>query len=102
MFELHVLIPVADNDGAAFPPAHHHTFETFLLERFGGYTRFPRAAIGAWVGAGVTYRDRTRIYCVALATILDAGKIADVVTFAKSHYRQEAIYVRYLGHSEIL
>lgn len=101
--EFTVLIPVVSNEGEAFSPEHDSVFEAFLLDRFGGFSRQPGLVAGAWIGeGGFAYRDASRAYVVALSSILEAGKLAEVVAFAKSHYRQEAIYLRYLGLSEVL
>jgi len=103
MFELQVLIPVVDNDGHPFTGEDHMAFESALVDRFGGFTLFPSTAVGGWKDAsGVLYTDRTRVYGIAVTSITDGAKIADVVTFAKAHYRQLAIFVRYLGIVEIL
>lgn len=103
MFEVQVLIPVVDNDGRAFTGEDHTAFEVVLVDRFGGFTLYPSTAVGGWKDAsGVLFTDRTRMYGIAVASITDGAKIADVVTFAKAHYRQLAIFVRYLGLVEIL
>ncbi len=39
---------------------------------------------------------------LALASVLDASNLREVIDFAKRHYTQEAIYLRYLGISEVL
>ena len=39
---------------------------------------------------------------VAVRSIADGHLVGEVVEFAKSHYRQEAIYIRYLGVAEII
>jgi len=103
LIEFTILIPVLSNEGAAFSPEHDSVFEAFLLDHFGGFSRAPGLVAGAWVGdGGFTYRDANRAYIVALATILDATKLREVIDFAKRHYAQEAIYLRYLGLSEIV
>jgi hypothetical protein len=58
--------------------------------------------VGAWVEAGKTYHDATRIYGVALRSLVQGAQIGEVVEYAKRHYGQLAIYVRYLGLSEVL
>ena len=102
MIEFSVLIPVESNAGEAFPPAHDTVFEAFLLERFGAFTRAPGLYTGVWTSKGLVFRDSTRAYIVAVASVIDAGKFADVVVFAKANYEQEAIYLRFLGLSEVL
>ena len=52
--------------------------------------------------AGVVFTDETRVYAVAVASLLaDSGKIVRIVEIAKAHYGQLAIFVRYLGLAEI-
>lgn len=102
MFEVQFLIPLADNAGAAFSAEDHAAFEAAVLARFGGLTLYPGAAAGAWVDGGRRYDDSHRIYGVAVASLLDGDKLAAIVAFAKAHYRQEAIFLRYLGQAEVV
>lgn len=103
MIEFQVLIPVLSNAGEAFSPEHDAVFEAYLLDRFGGFSRAPGLVAGAWIGeGGFAYRDASRVYVVALSSVIEAGRLREVVDFAKTHYSQEAIYLRYLGLSEIL
>lgn len=102
MFEVQILIPVADNSGHAFTASHHVAFESFAANLFGGITRLPRLTIGVWVEALVVYNDRCRVYVVAIGSIVDGGKVGQLAQFAKVHYQQKAIYVRYLTLSEVI
>lgn len=103
MFEVQILIPVVDNDGEAFSAEHHRVFEGEAVDRFGGFTLYPVETVGGWRNEeGRLFVDRSRVYAVAVQTIADGGKVADLVIFARSHYRQEAIFLRYLGQAEIL
>src|SRR5262245_18034325 len=99
MIEIQMLIPVADNKGVVFAEAHHALFEVQAIAVFGGFTRLPHEAAGGWVNSGVYYPDRTRVYVLALDSIVNGVKVGELATFAKIHYVQEAIYVRYLGLS---
>lgn len=101
MFEVKLLIPVASNEGKKFSPSHHAQFEAAVIDRFGGITRYG-AAEGAWADAGQLYRDQTIIYAIAVKSITDGGKLAEVVGYAKAHYGQLAIYITYLGQAEVL
>ena len=101
MFELTFLVPLADNDGITFTPAHHDQFEATVVEVFGGFTRLG-LVVGGWSDGKVIYHDTTMAYVVALKSITDGARVANIVAFAKAHFRQEAIYVRYLGLAEIL
>ena len=102
MIAVEILIPVAGNNGQAFSADHHIAFETLLADRFGGWTRLPGLAQGAWIDNGTVYRDSTFVYVVIARLVVDASKIAEVIAFAKAHYSQLAIAVRYLGVIEIV
>lgn len=102
MFEVQILIPVADNDGNSFSPSHFGAFEAKASELFGGITRNPGTAQGSWVDEGTTYHDDSRVYAVAVKTLADGAKVAELVEFAKLHFKQLAIFIRYLGMVEIL
>lgn len=102
MIEVTILIPVADNSGETFGPTHHAKFEAFILDRFGGLSRRSESVEGLWRDQGVTYRDTNLVYVVAIESILDGGTLREVTDFAKHHYRQEAIFLRYLGVAEIV
>ena len=102
MIEVQIRDPLRSNEGASFSSAHDTAFEAFVLERFGGVSQLTGAVLGSWTEAGVTYRDRTRVYVIAMASITQGGLLLEVVEFAKAHYDQLAIYVRYLGIAEVL
>jgi hypothetical protein len=103
MFEVQMLIPLADNDGETFTAEHHAAFEEAIVDAFGGFTRLPSSAIGGWKNAaGVMFSDVTRVYAVAVVSLTDGDKLGGLVRFAKAFYLQEAIFIRYLGIVEIL
>jgi hypothetical protein len=102
VFEVQILVPLADNDQRAFDRSHHEIFEAFMLGKFGGVSRLPGAVEGKWIDKGRIYADQLRVYVVAMTSITQGQSLFEVVEFAKRHYGQEAIYVRYLGQSEIL
>jgi hypothetical protein len=102
MFEVQLLIPFTDNQGVTFDAPAHAAFEQFVMDRFGGISRWPGEVTGSWQDQRQVYRDATRCYVVAVRTIRHGNLIGEVVDFAKAHYEQEAIYIRYLGLSEIL
>lgn len=98
-----VLIPVADNDGAAFGADVFISFEAELVENFGGFSRLPGFVLGAWQDEGVIYQDELIVYQVALSSLLREGsKVVAVAESAKRRFRQEAIFVRYNGLAEVL
>ena len=103
MIEVQVLIPVLSNAGETFSAEHDGVFEAFLLTKVNGFSRQPGLVAGAWIGeGGFTYRDANRVYTVALDSIVLAGVIGEIAEFAKVHYGQLAIYVRYMNLSEVL
>jgi len=77
--------------------------EAAIIDSFGGFTLYPASAVGGWRNAaGVTFSDATRIYGIAVVTIVDGDKLGALARFAKAFYAQEAIFIRYLGIIEIL
>jgi hypothetical protein len=103
MIEVQILIPEQSNEGGTFEAGHHAAFEAVVLAALGGITRMPEGAVGSWLNdAGERFDDATRVYVIALKSIGQGGTLAGVVAFAKAHYRQQAIYIRYLGVSETL
>ena len=63
----------------------------------------PGEALGARLDKGRLYNDTTRAYQVAVTGLLErASAIMDAVQLARMHYRQESIFVTYLGAAEII
>lgn len=103
VIEVHILIPIRDNQGQIFAAEYNKEFETILRDEFQGYSQLPGWVAGGWKdGSGNVYSDQTRIYAVDLKSITEGGKVKTVVEFAKNHYRQLAIFIRYLGLCEVL
>lgn len=103
MIEVQIYIPTADNNGQVFDAAHHDAFEQFALSLFGGLSLQPGSVSGAWVNGGAVYRDQMRVYTVRANGLIAHGEaLRDLAGFAKAHYAQLAVYVRYLGVSEIV
>lgn len=102
--EVQFLIPVRDNEGLHFDDAHDAVFEAHLATLFGGFTKLPAEAGGGWVDKdGRYYPDTMRVFIVAVGGLItDGASLRYAAQFAKQHYRQEAIYLRYLGVSEII
>jgi hypothetical protein len=101
MFEIRFLIPQAANDGVSFLPSHHAQFEAVVAERFGGFTKYGRIS-GGWIDAGRVFTDDHAVYAVAVTSIVEGAKVAELVTFIKTHYGQLAVYLTYLGQAEII
>lgn len=102
MLVVELYIPLADNDGRIFTADHHAAFETALAGLFGGFSRLPGTVTGGWQAEGRLYRDDLVVYAVALSSIVEGAKVGDAAKLAKAHYAQLAIFVRYLGLSEVL
>jgi hypothetical protein len=52
MFEVQILVPVADNNGDPFSRSDLEAFEAKAAELFGGVTRNPGTAQGSWIDDG--------------------------------------------------
>ncbi len=62
----------------------------------------PGHIAGQWVESGSVHYDRLQAYTIAMDSITQGALIGELAEIAKAHYRQEAIYSRYLGQAEIL
>lgn len=102
MFEITLLIPLTDNDNKRFNRKHHSLFESFVVERFGGLTLYGEGITGSWLDGGRLYTDTSRHYGIGIRSITEGALVGEVIDFAKAHYEQEAIFIRYLGVVEIL
>jgi hypothetical protein len=102
VIEVQFFIPVATNAGVVFPARHDAMWEAELNRLFGGHSRLPGVVAGQWVQGGQVYVDQSRIYLVALTSITQGDLVDQAAAFARAHYGQLAIYVRYLGLSEVL
>lgn len=102
MIVVTIYVPVADNDGRAFRPADYARFESYVSDHFGGVTRLPGKLAGRWTKDGTLYFDRSWAYQIGIESLTHGAKIAALASFAKEHFRQEAIYFGYLGLAEIL
>ncbi len=100
MIEAVVLVPVTDNDGALFPASAWRTLEQRLLQ-FGGFS-VREGVRGAWRGEERVYHDRLVEYTTSLTSWNQFPKWLIVVRWAKTQFRQEAIYIRVAGVPDIL
>lgn len=98
MFEVEMLIPVADNDGNLFDRAHDEKFEAHVLASFGGF-QWRGTVKGGWLDSDKIYVELTREFVIAVVSIGEGAKVRDIALFAN---RQEAIYLRFLGVTEII
>jgi hypothetical protein len=102
MFEILILVPIRDNGGDDFPEAAFALFEELLVDRFGGFTRYPGTTTGGWAFGGRVYRDEARVYGFVVKSIGCGDRVTAIAAFAKGHFGQEAIFIKYLGIVEIL
>lgn len=102
MFEVQILIPIADNEGNAFTTEHFNQWRQRLLDLFGGYTEYPGTVCGGWVDNGTVYTDCSVVYGVAIGGLADGYKVIKAAYDAKTLFRQEAMFIRYLGLTEFV
>ena len=95
MHLIEILLPVADNEGSAFPPDLYRDLAAELTERCGGLTAFTRApAEGRWKedGGGVA-ADEIVIFEV-MAESLDRGWWRACKERLEQRFRQDEVIVR--------
>lgn len=94
MTHVDILVPLADNDGEAFPQSAFSTLEHFFTELCGGFTR--RGDVeGAWRSpeTGEVMRDRSRSYVVTLPVEEAEEQITRIESFIRRFFRQEAAFL---------
>jgi hypothetical protein len=91
---IQILLPLRDNEGAAFP---QHLFTEVLQElsdRFGGSTAFTRSpAEGVWQSEGAKHHDDI-IVVEVMATALDRPWWLSFRETLEARFRQKEIVVR--------
>ncbi|HWA29143.1 MAG TPA: hypothetical protein VG734_26065 [Lacunisphaera sp.] len=103
MFEVQMIIPLADNDGESFGPELFASYEATAVELLGGFTLYPASVLGGWRdGAGRDVRDSSRVYAFAIGSIAQGGAVVALARFSCALFRQDAIFIRYLGLAEII
>jgi hypothetical protein len=103
MFEVQMLIPLCDNAGQAFSVDVFAAFESAAVEALGGFTLYPANVLGGWRDdAGRDVRDSSRVYAFAIRTIGDGAAVLNLAARARETFRQDAIFIRYLGQAEVL
>jgi hypothetical protein len=95
MHLIQLLLPLYDNDGAAFPPARYEEVAAELTKEFGGLTAYTRApADGLWrAGGSGTQRDEIVVYEV-MADTLDADWWRGYRERLEARFAQERLVVR--------
>jgi hypothetical protein len=95
MHLVQLLIPLYDNDGAAFPASHYELLREELAEQFGGLTAYSRApAQGLWDdGDAPAKRDDIIVYEVMAAT-LDRPWWTRYRRALEERFRQDELVIR--------
>ena len=93
MREAQIILPLADNNGAAYPDVLD-ALEQRLIRTFNGFTYAP--ATGAWVGPhNKLYREAVRVYSIAMEdTRANAAALRSIANLTRMEARQEAVYIR--------
>lgn len=94
MHLVQLLLPLRDNDGRPFDPAHHAAVRRELAARFGGLTAYSRApAEGLWDGPEGRARDDVVVYEV-MADQLDRSWWRGLRAALERRFEQDEIVVR--------
>ena len=104
MIEVTILVPKHDNSGVEFTDEQIHAFERMLCSTFGGATVVSDGTRGIWLaddGERVDC-DRHRRYIVAIPGMEGFVKVMDTCDDICRRFKQDCVYVSYLGYSEIL
>ena len=93
---LELLVPLADNDGVPFSNSAFASFEAFLVDTAGGFTR--RGDVeGAWKAPdGRVMRDRSRSYVVTVPEHLADHVASAIDHYVRRQFRQQAAFVESL------
>lgn len=93
---LELLVPLADNDGVPFSDSAFASFEDFLVDTAGGFTR--RGDVeGAWRAPdGQVMRDRSRSYVVTVPEHLTDRVASAIDHYVRRQFRQQAAFVETL------
>ena len=94
MHLIQLLLPLYDNDGAAFDPALYREVREELTSRFGGLTAFTRApAEGHWEEDGRAAKDDIVVFEV-MADAIEEAWWRDYRRRLEAAFRQDVIVVR--------
>lgn len=97
MHLVQLLLPLRDNQGAAFAASAFTRVRDELTERFGGVTAHLQApAEGAWEEDGHVERDQVVVFEVMVEP-LDRAWWADYREQLRRRFRQDELVVRALG-----
>lgn len=94
MHLIQILLPLRDNEGAAFDGGLYDAVQKELTERFGGVTAFSRApAEGLWKDGGKTRGDDIVVLEV-MTDAVDEVWWRDYRSTLETRFRQDEIVVR--------
>ena len=95
IFLVQLLLPLYDNTGDPFPPAHYAAVRTELTDRFGGLTAYTRApAQGLWSEPdGSPKRDDIVVYEV-MADSLDREWWSEFRRLLERRFAQDELVIR--------
>ena len=94
MYLIHILLPVADNQGKPFPDNLLQDIQSELVERFGGLTAHTRSpAAGIWKRNGAKQKDDIVIIEI-MAGSLDAEWWRQFRQSLEKRLEQEEIIIR--------
>jgi hypothetical protein len=94
MHLVQILLPLFDNDGAAFAEELFSTVRRELAERFGGLTAFTSApAEGLWKSEGKTHHDEIVVFEV-MAPDIDAAWWQSYRKNLEQRFSQDSLVIR--------
>jgi hypothetical protein len=94
MYLIQILLPLADQAGAPFPPRRYDRLAQQLTDRFGGVTSFTRSpAEGRWKQGGETEHDDIVVLEV-MVEALDRDWWAKLRKRLAKDFRQDEIVIR--------
>lgn len=95
-----LLVPARDNDGRQFPRPLWRELEQRLLQ-FGGLTDTGHVR-GVWQSCSRVFRDTNHQFVVSLRSWRQFPDWLAVAEWARTAFRQEAVYIKVAGVPEIL
>ncbi|MBV9992369.1 MAG: hypothetical protein JOZ72_13895 [Alphaproteobacteria bacterium] len=98
---IQILLPLTDNDGAAFPEAVLRSIQQEQVDRFGGLTAYERSpARGIWQRDGAQQKDEVVIVEV-MSNNLDEDWWREFRKRVERELRQEKLIVRAIPCEEL-
>ena len=102
MIEVTILIPQTDPEGKRWPGGTLQTWRGWLATRHGGFT-LGQSSVGGWMNAqDKVMLEENQEYIVAVSNLPALSGLLSTIRWARGHFNQEAIYIRYLGRAELI